>query len=99
MQRMKIRPAVRVTRNDLTIEDDGLGGECAHRVRNRRVPFGEVGAVLGKDRNVLAVLMQLHAVAVEFYLVQPPRTGWRLLAQGCPRREDEWGATQHGTNV
>ena len=50
---------------------------------------GEIDAVARVDHHLLAVLVQLYAVAVEFDLVQPIVALGRAITQGGIGRDDE----------
>jgi hypothetical protein len=56
-------------------------------------------AQLGKDRDVLSVYVQLHAVAVEFYFMEPLVADRRTIATDWRRGDDERGATAHTEDV
>jgi hypothetical protein len=55
----------------------------------KSLPFLEI------DRDVLAVFVELDAVAVELYFVEPLVADWRPVTQEGRGGDDERGATQH----
>jgi hypothetical protein len=67
-------------RGYLAVDDDRLSREHEQRLFDRLEALGKVGAILGKDGDVLYVFVQLHAVAIEFYFVQPAVASRRPLA-------------------
>jgi hypothetical protein len=50
-------------------------------------------------RDAAARLVDLHAVAVELYLVEPALTLGQSIAQGRFAGQDEGGGTQHGQDL
>ena len=71
VKRSEVRHALGVGRDDLRVDDRALGRQVLQRVGDCRPPRREVGAIAREDRDILAGLVQLDAVAVEFHLVQP----------------------------
>ena len=89
VKRTEIRQPVRIARYGLCIDDDGLGRQMHERVRDGGKAAGENVPVAGVDRDVLAILVQLHAVAVEFDLMQPAVAFWRGIAETGLSGDDE----------
>ena len=57
---------------------------------------GEVVAALGIEADVLAILVELQAVAVEFHLMHPRGSARRFFGERWEARVDKWVFTQHG---
>jgi hypothetical protein len=64
---------------------------------DRLEAFCKVGANLANDGDVLSAFMQLDAVAVEFYFVEPTVAGRRTIAADWRGGDDKWGVTLHAS--
>ena len=76
MQRVKVGHAGCVRRDHLGIEDRGFRREERERVSNDAKPCSEICAIARMDADFLSLLVQLHTVAIELYLVQPIIRPW-----------------------
>jgi hypothetical protein len=47
---------------------------------DRSLTVDEIGAVLGKDHDMLRVFVKLYTAAVEFYFAEPLAAVWRTIA-------------------
>ena len=71
MQRVKIRHAGWVRRDNFGSDDGGFGREKCERVSDDVEPRGEICAIARMNADFCSFLVQLHAVAIELDLVQP----------------------------
>jgi len=67
----EVRTPVGIAGHNLAIEHGRFGRQLVQQLSNRREPLREVVPVAAVDNNTRAHLVGLHAVAVEFHLVQP----------------------------
>ena len=79
MERGEIRQALEIGGDHLRINDGRLCRQMREGMCDDRETRREVHPVAGLDDDVLAFLVQLDAVAVEFDLVQPAVAfGWAI---------------------
>jgi hypothetical protein len=67
--------AVREERHRLAIDQGALGRRTADRLRDLRKPAGEICAVTGPQRDVLALLSSENSETVVLHLMQPALPG------------------------
>jgi hypothetical protein len=81
--------------NDLSIDDSALAGQGEHRIANAREAGRELAAVLRENDDVIASLVKLAAIPVEFYFVKPSVAGGWSNTQRRLSGDDERRSTQH----
>jgi hypothetical protein len=67
--------------DELTINDAGAGSDRAEGLPQSGKAMGAVNAMARKQHDVIAILDDLNAPAVEFYLVDPSLAGRRRRCQ------------------
>ena len=89
MEHRKIGSAVGGGNNDLTVDDRGACVDVPSVRGNLSKAVGPVVAATGEDLHRGVSEMNLHAVAVELDLVDPPVAGWDLIDRRRQLRFDE----------
>ena len=81
--------SVRAKRDRLAIDQSAFGSQTADRLRDLRQPVGEIRAVAGPKGYSASFLAGDDPIAVVLDLVQPARTGGRMVDEDRLTREDE----------
>jgi hypothetical protein len=74
----KVGMAVREERHRFAVDQGIVDGQGTHRLRDLRKPAGEICAVTGPQRDVLALLPGENAESVVLHLMQPAPPGGRI---------------------
>ena len=89
MQCLKGRPATRIDRNYLSVQDHALILDGSDSAANGRVSLREVLVITRSDLDVAAGLDRDGPVAIELYLIQPAIAFRKLRNEPRLHRRDE----------
>jgi len=71
----EVGAAISIAGDNLTVEHGHFGRQLLQQLRDRWETIGEIVPIRAVDDHARADLVGLHAVAVEFHLMQPPIVG------------------------
>jgi hypothetical protein len=85
----KVRSAVAVLDNGLSINDCRLAGKLGGGSNDRGISVAPIMTIAAKDAHLTALDHNLRAVAVVFDFMNPVLPLWRLIDRGSKLRLDE----------